>query len=221
MFNLDSRTARIVAVFAATATTVMFAGCTKSVNGWNVEYDDQELTDDNGDSYTLHANGDGTETARYEDGREVTFMHHNDGTLDYVSGTGSLLAGLAASYFLFNGFNAPGGRFDGKRYVVNQPLYKLEKQERDSAMTSRYGSTGSRSKSDNPTQKTPKSVAGSKAPGSPKAATEKTSPAANTAKNNTGSTQTASSSSSTKSKSTSGSSVKSGFGGAGARSASS
>ena len=192
MLNLDAKTSRIVAAFAAVATTMTLSGCDYAFSGsegWKTGYNDRELVDDNGETYTLHRNDDGTETASYGDGREVTFNRRSDGSLDVISGAGALLPALAASYFLFNNHSAPGGRFDGTRYVVNERPYELTDRERREEQNSRYGSSPSSSKS-----KSSKSVGGAKAPGS---------------------------SGTVKKSSTSGSSVKSGFGGAGARSASS
>lgn len=192
MLNLDDKTSRIVAAFAAVATTMMFSGCDYAFSGsegWKTGYNDRELVDDNGETYTLHRNDNGTETASYGDGREVTFNRRSDGSLDVISGAGALLPALAASYFLFNNHSAPGGRFDGTRYVVNERPYELTDQERRDEQNSRVGGGSSSSKS-----KSSKSVGGAKAPGS---------------------------SGTAKKSSTSGSSVKSGFGGAGARSASS
>lgn len=84
----------------------------------------QRLTDDNGVEYTLIDNGDGTETARYDDGRSVTFRRQDDGSLDFLSGTAGLIAGMAAGYFLFHGFSRPAGNWDASRnrYTVSEPL---------------------------------------------------------------------------------------------------
>ena len=84
----------------------------------------QRLTDDNGVEYTLIDNGDGTETARYDDGRSVTFRRQEDGSLDFLSGTAGLIAGMAAGYFLFHGFSSPAGNWDASRnrYTVSEPL---------------------------------------------------------------------------------------------------
>ena len=218
MLNVESKTARIVAAFAAVATTAMFAGCgeEEKLADEHEEYEDQRLTDDEGVAYTLHRNADGTETARYDDGREVTFRRNGDGSLEHISGLGTLLAGLAAGYFLFHGFSVPYGIYNGSRYVVQEPLKRMTRQEQEKQM-SRYsggsagsakstGSANTEAKSAANGEKQSKSVAGSKAPG--------------TAGSTAGVSKNASPSATAKS-STSGSSVKSGFGGAGARSASS
>ena len=89
----------------------------------------QRLTDDSGVEYTLIDNGDGTETARYDDGRAVTFRREEDGSLDYISGAAGLLAGMAAGYFLFHGFSSPAGTWDSarNRYTVSEPLRRDER----------------------------------------------------------------------------------------------
>jgi hypothetical protein len=105
---------------------------------------------------------------------------------------------------------------DGSRYEVQEPLKRMTRQEQEKQM-SRYsggsassvkstGSANTEAKSAANAEKTSKSVAGSKAPG--------------TAGNTAGVSKNTSPSTTAKS-STPGSSVKSGFGGAGARSASS
>lgn len=65
-----------------------------------------ELTDDDGNNYTVNTNDDGTYTARYGNGDSVTFEENDDGTLAYQSGNHSLLPLMAASYFLWrnNGY---------------------------------------------------------------------------------------------------------------------
>ena len=89
----------------------------------------QRLKDDNGVEYTLIDNGDGTETAKYDDGRSVTFRRQEDGSLDFVSGAAGLIAGMAAGYFLFHGLNSGGGTWDASRnrYTVNEPLKRDER----------------------------------------------------------------------------------------------
>ena len=173
MLNVESKTARIVAAFAAVATTAMFAGCgEEELADEHEEYEDQRLTDDEGVAYTLHRNADGTETARYDDGREVTFRRNGDGSLEHISGLGPLLAGLAAGYFLFHGFSVPYGSYNGSRYVVQEPLKRMTRQEQEQQM-SRYsggsagsakstGSANTEAKSAANGEKTSKSVAGSK-----------------------------------------------------------
>lgn len=62
--------------------------------------------------YTLLNNGDGTETALYDDSTAVTFRHDGAGDLVWLFGTASLLAPLAPNYFAFHGFSYTGGRMD-------------------------------------------------------------------------------------------------------------
>ena len=123
-----NKTKYLVGAFVATA--LLMGGCgdeeTTEVPAQNQTQSlaGQRLTDDNGVEYTLIDNGDGTETARYDDGRSVTFRRQEDGSLDFLSGTAGLLAGMAAGYFLFHGFNNPGGNWDASRnrYTVSEPL---------------------------------------------------------------------------------------------------
>ena len=157
----------------------------------------QRLTDDNGVEYTLIDNGDGTETARYDDGRSVTFRRQEDGSLDFLSGTAGLIAGMAAGYFMFHGFSSPAGNWNAaqNRYTVSEPL-----QRRDNNTT-----------------------AGGSAGKTPSSATSSTSNPSNAA--NANSSNTANSNSkvnlSKDSSSSTNSSAKTGFGTAGARGGSS
>lgn len=84
-------------------------------------YADQELLDSDGRKYTLHQNEDGTETARYDNGEEVTFRRDEHGNVDYCSGTASLAA-ILASYFLFHGFMYPSGSMSATGFTANAPL---------------------------------------------------------------------------------------------------
>ena len=121
-----NKTKYLVGVFIATA--LLTGGCSDEVENpvpnATQSLAGQRLTDDNGVEYTLIDNGDGTETARYDDGRSVTFRRQEDGSLDFLSGTAGLLAGMAAGYFLFHGFNSPAGNWDASRnrYTVSEPL---------------------------------------------------------------------------------------------------
>ena len=172
----------------------------------------QRLTDDNGNEYTLVDNGDGTETAAYDDGKSVTFQRQEDGSLDYLAGTAGLIAGLAAGYYMFHGFsntNANKGTWDAyrNRYTVSEPL-----KRNDTASGGGGGST-SATKSNSSTTAT--------------SSTANTSTAKDTAAstNNNSKVNLSKDSSSSKSSSSastsSSSSAKSGFGSAGARSSSS
>lgn len=118
MRNMYSKkTKKMLAVFSAVATTMMFSGCSNSDQASYIE-------DDNGERYQLIENPDGTETARYRDGREVTFKRDDDGNLTFMSGAAGLLGGLAAGYYLHKGLSAPqSGYYDSSsnRYI-SRPL---------------------------------------------------------------------------------------------------
>ena len=77
--------------------------------------------------YTLLNNGDGTETALYDDATAVTFRHDGAGDLVWLFGTASLLAPLAPNYFAFHGFSYAGGTMDLAQmtYRANAPLAPL------------------------------------------------------------------------------------------------
>ena len=77
--------------------------------------------------YTLLNNGDGTETALYDDSTAVTFHHDGAGDLVWLFGTASLLAPLAPNYFAFHGFSYAGGTMDLAQmtYRTNAPLTPL------------------------------------------------------------------------------------------------
>ena len=190
-----------MALFTVMATTVSFFGCGDEEVPQAEERDDYEnfagdvLTDEAGREYKLHDNGDGTETARYANGDSVTFRRDEDG-LSFLSGTAGLLAGLAAGYFIHRGLSGGhGGYYDAnrKRYVASEPVRPLKKDKEDKNSSNYRSSSGSRSSSKN------SSEAGKAAAKSSAAA------AKNSATGNTKSSVSA----------------KSGFGSAGARSASS
>lgn len=163
----------------------------------------QRLTDDSGVEYTLIDNGDGTETARYDDGRAVTFRREEDGSLDFVSGTAGLLAGMAAGYFLFHGFSSPAGTWDStrNRYTVSEPLRREERNSTGGG----YAGTSARPST---------SSSGGASTSNPSAASNSsTRPSTSSASSSSGGvnlTKPAAPSSSA-------SSAKTGFGGAGAR----
>ena len=190
-----------MALFTVMATTVSFSGCGDEEVPQAEERDDYEnfagdvLTDEAGREYKLHDNGDGTETARYANGDSVTFRR-DEGGLSFLSGTAGLLAGLAAGYFIHRGLSGGhGGYYDAnrKRYVASEPVRPLKKDKEDKNSSNYRSSSGSRSSSKNTSE------AGKAAAKSSAAA------AKNSATGNTKSSVSA----------------KSGFGSAGARSASS
>jgi hypothetical protein len=115
----SNQTNAIIATFTAVATTVCFTGCGQFDGESNENYKETTLVDDNGNPYTLTKNSDGTETAKYEDGKEVTFKRNDDGNMDFISGNPGLIAALAASYFLFHGMGYPGGYYTGNNYYSN------------------------------------------------------------------------------------------------------
>ena len=198
---LSIRTTKALALFTVMATTVSFSGCGDEEVPQAEERDDYEnfagdvLTDEAGREYKLHDNGDGTETARYANGDSVTFRR-DEGGLSFLSGTAGLLAGLATGYFIHRGLSGGhGGYYDAnrKRYVASEPVRPLKKDKEDKNSSNYRSSSGSRSSSKN------SSEAGKAAAKSSAAA------AKNSATGNTKSSVSA----------------KSGFGSAGARSASS
>ena len=130
MFVPSKSTSALLATFLVVSASAT-AGCTNEQNENEVS-----LVDDHGNDYQLVRNDDGTETARYSNGDEVTFKKNDDGSLDYVSGTAGLLAGLAAGYFLFHGLNSSGGYYDTSRnrYISNEKPSVMSNYDRDKAL---------------------------------------------------------------------------------------
>lgn len=152
-----AKTKYLVGTFLATA--LLMGGCfsddeaENSVpNATTQNLAGQRLTDDNGVEYTLIDNGDGTETARYDDGRSVTFRRQEDGSLDFLSGTAGLIAGMAAGYFLFHGFSSPAGNWNAaqNRYTVSEPL---QRRDNNVAAGGSAGKTSSTANSNNSNSK--------------------------------------------------------------------
>ena len=155
-------------------------------------YQDQELLDDNGNKYTLHKNQDGSETARYEDGKEVTFKRDEQGNINHQSGDSSLLPGLLMGYLLFSGLSPSGGTWNSAgNYVSNAPMKPISQEVRNANMQ-KYTPAGGKIQDITP----------SKSNGSGGSGFAKGSGSSNRAKSSVGN-------------------VKSGFGSAGARSAAS
>ena len=131
MRNMYSKkTKKMIAIFSAVATTMMFSGCSNSDQASYIE-------DDNGERYQLIENPDGTETARYRDGREVTFKRDDDGNLTFLSGAAGLLGGLAAGYYLHKGLSAPqSGYYDSNsnRYIISRPSRNDDKKSANNSM---------------------------------------------------------------------------------------
>lgn len=143
-------TSVLLSTFLATST-VMVAGCDfdqESTQASEQSPDESMLVDDEGNRYQLIQNDDGTETAVFENGQSVTLQRHEDGSVDYVSGTVGLLAGLLTGYFLFHGLSpAAGGRYDpiSSRYVAADRPSSLSASERRERMQNyRQSVVGSR-----------------------------------------------------------------------------
>ena len=147
MFKPSKKSVIITSMFLATSS--LLVGCSFNEENQTQESDTvnknpigQYLLDDNGKEYKLIQNEDGTETAKYSDGEEVTFnRYENSSFIDYVSGNAGLLTALAAGYFMFHGFNNSVGHYDaGKnRYVLDEPLKKFPNQEsRQKALKGKY-----------------------------------------------------------------------------------
>lgn len=126
MIHISSKTAAILVAFTAVSAPLMLAGC-----GQQEKQQGEALTDDQGRTYHLIKNEDGTETARYDNGEEVTFRRDENDNLNYVSGASSLLPMLLASYFLFHGIGGYSGHYDRNTGNVlnNKPAYQQQQQQ--------------------------------------------------------------------------------------------
>ena len=109
MFMPSKSTSVILSAFLATSTA-MVAGCANE-EAREQPSDESLLVDDNGNRYQLVQNDDGTETAIFDNGKSVTLRRNEDGSVDYVSGTVGLLAGLLTRYFLFHGLSPSAGSY--------------------------------------------------------------------------------------------------------------
>ncbi len=127
MIHISSKTAAILAAFTAVSAPLMLTGCGQE----NQQQQGEALTDDQGRTYHLIKNADGTETARYDNGEEVTFRRDEDNNLNYVSGMSSLLPMMLASYFLFHGIGGYSGHYDRNTGNVlnNKPAYQQQQQQ--------------------------------------------------------------------------------------------
>jgi hypothetical protein len=214
---LSNKSRAAIAIFTAVSTTVLFTGCDDSSKvpgntGSEAETNadsSQVLKDDNGNEYTLVQNPDGTETAKYADGKEVTFKRDDDGNLNLISGAGGLLAGLAAGYFLFHGLNSTGGSFSNGVYHPSSPPTAISQSERTQRM-SRYVPSNTKLK-DIPPKKEDNKSGGS-------ASSSKTTGNSNSSNGNSSNAKSNSNNSSTSKSNVSNGTAKSGFGSAGARS---
>ncbi len=148
---MSSKASKMIAIFS---TVSVFSACMfawiNSESAFEDEYDnsylddegllapqeEQRLLDDNGNEYTLFSNPYGSETASFDNGEQVTFSRDDDGSLNFISGSAGLLAGMLASYYLFHGYNPPAGRWNPNtnRYTVTDKLNRLPDADRTSAI---------------------------------------------------------------------------------------
>ena len=157
---LSGKTTKALAIFTAVATTAVFSSCGVEDEDASARQNEANvLTDSDGNEYTLTQNADGSETADYGDGRKVTFKRDDNGNLNFISGTASLLAGLAAGYYLFHGFsNGRGGYYNAQthRYTTYEPVQRIKDKD------DRYGSGYSSSSSSRSSSSKSASVSSSK-----------------------------------------------------------
>jgi hypothetical protein len=66
---------------------------------------DVTLKDKNDANFTVTKNENGTATASYEDGKEVTFKVDNKGNMVYISGDKDLMDNIGTSYLSYLGFD--------------------------------------------------------------------------------------------------------------------
>ena len=134
MENMGRKAAILAAAFASVGALgavyvyrhdIAFSICDIIHPEWNAG--EARLTDSYDRRLTLLNNGDGTETALYDDDTAVTFRNDGAGNLVWLYGTASLLAPLAPNYFAFHGFSYAGGTMDLAQmtYRTNAPLTPL------------------------------------------------------------------------------------------------
>ena len=131
MIHISSKTAAILAAFTAVSAPLMLAGCGKGDVADVSLGKGEALTDENGRTYHLIKNEDGTETAKYDNGDEVTFRRDENDNLNYVSGMSSLLPMMLMSYFLFHGIGGYQGHYDrntGNVLNDKRPAYTQTQQ---------------------------------------------------------------------------------------------
>lgn len=134
MIHKSAKTAAILAAFMAlNGTAALISGC-----GQEKQVQGEKLTDENGRTYYLIKNPDGTETARYENGEEVTFRRDENDNLHYISGMSNLLPLMMMSYFMFHGMGGWSGHYDRNSGTVinDRPAYTQQKNPQ-------YGTTNS------------------------------------------------------------------------------
>lgn len=134
MENMGRKAAILAAAFTSVAALgaayvyrndIAYAACDIVYPAWNAG--EARLADAYDRRFTLLNNGDGTETALYDDNTAVTFRGDEAGNLIWQYGTASLLAPIAANYFAFHGLSYPGGTMDipSMTYRPNSPLQPL------------------------------------------------------------------------------------------------
>ena len=151
MENIGRKAAILAAAFASVGALgaayvyrhdIAFSVCDLVHPEWNAG--EARLADAYDRRSTLLNNGDGTETALYDDSTAVTFRHDGAGDLVWLFGTASLLAPLAPNYFAFHGFSYAGGTMDlaHMTYRTNAPLTPLPKTFTASSGSHAHGSRG-------------------------------------------------------------------------------
>ena len=151
MENIGRKAAILAAAFASVGALgaayvyrhdIAFSVCDVVHPEWNAG--EARLADAYDRRYTLLNNGDGTETALYDDNTAVTFRHDGAGDLVWLFGTASLLAPLAPNYFAFHGFSYAGGTMDlaHMTYRTNAPLTPLPETFKASSHSHAHGSRG-------------------------------------------------------------------------------
>ena len=148
MENMGRKAAILAAAFASVGALgaayfyrhdIAFSICDVVHPEWNAG--EARLADAYDRRYTLLNNGDGTETALYDDDTAVTFRNDGAGNLVWLYGTASLLAPLAPNYFAFHGFSYAGGRMDlaHMTYRTNAPLTPLPETFKASSRSPAHG----------------------------------------------------------------------------------
>ena len=143
MENMGRKAAILAAAFASVgalgAAYVYRHDIAFSICDWNTG--EARLTDSYDRRLTLLNNGDGTETALYDDDTAVTFRNDGAGNLVWLYGTASLLAPLAPNYFAFHGFSYAGGTMDlaHMTYRTNAPLTPLPETFKASSRSHAHG----------------------------------------------------------------------------------
>ena len=148
MENMGRKAAILAAAFASVGALgaayvyrhdIAFSICDIIHPEWNAG--EARLTDSYDRRLTLLNNGDGTETALYDDDTAVTFRNDGAGDLVWLFGTASLLAPLAPNYFAFHGFSYAGGTMDLAQmtYRTNAPLTPLPETFKASSRSHAHG----------------------------------------------------------------------------------